>query len=136
MNRIFQILVFIICSKICFGQTALKTDTGQVIGAQPEIAASYPGGMNGLMHYINETITKNLALSESEVSTLRKVYVKFIIDPKGKVDSVSILRSSKVAKVDSIVTQAVKAMPLWKAATMNGKSVKQEYILPLTICFK
>jgi hypothetical protein len=62
-----------------------------------------------------------------------KIFVQFIINKKGKADSIKILRSL-CEPVDNEVIKLIKNMPPWKPVIINGKYQPVKYALPITIC--
>lgn len=59
-----------------------------------------------------------------------KVMVKFLVTPGGQIDSVTIARAL-YPSLDSEAVRVIKAMPRWKPARQNGKTVKCYYTLPV-----
>ena len=67
---------------------------------------------------------------EAEKKLSGKVYVQFVIGKDGKVDQVKVLRGVDPA-LDAEAVRAVRAMPSWIPARMNGKPVATRYVLPI-----
>lgn len=123
---------------VVYGQTTTKSETIEIIGERPEIPASYPGGFTALNKYINENVTSKLTFTKEEATSLRKAFAKFTIDENGNVVNVKIAKSSNIPQLDSLLVVALRKMPKWTPAknTVGGKTIKQDYTFPLTICLK
>ena len=132
MKKTFYIFIFCLLFNLLFGQTT-KADTVDIVGGNPEVNATYPGGTTALKKYLDENVTKKIILSADESSVLKKAYAKFIIDQYGNVDSVSIVRSSNIIHLDSLLISALKKMPKWTPATLYGKPIRNKWILPYSI---
>lgn len=88
----------------------------------------YPGGEPALYNYLKKR-TKYPAEALDRGIT-GKVYVGFIIDKTGRVDSVWVQRSAH-ALLDTEAMRVVDAMPDWSPGTQDGKPVRVQYVLPI-----
>jgi TonB family protein len=61
-----------------------------------------------------------------------KVTVQFVVDTKGKVTDIKILQGL-VPDVDNEIIQILKNSPLWTPGKQAGKTVKQQFVMPINI---
>jgi periplasmic protein TonB len=135
MKKAFFIFLSMSILNTVFGQTNTNLDT-DLIFIDPEIPATYPGGTSQLNKYISDNVTYKINFTNDEAVVLRKVIAKFIIDEYGSTDSVSILRTSNIPRLDSLFVSALKKMPKWTPAKLGGKTIRQKWTYPLQICLK
>lgn len=74
------------------------------------------------MNYPQEAIEKDIQ---------GRVYVRFLINKDGKLDSISNVNSLHPL-LDSEAVRVVSAMPDWAPGKQNGKPVNVWYTLPVT----
>jgi hypothetical protein len=133
---------FTIAIFFCVGLvTAQVKDTSTMtIGDGPhETLAEFPGGTKNLYLFLNNNVSAkvdDLKLSESEISSMRRIVARLSISESGSVDSVTFVRRSNVQRLDSLFKTALMAMPTWKPGQLNGKNCRQNFYLPLIIDFK
>ena len=89
---------------------------------------SFPGGEEELFKYLSKNIHYPVIAKENNISG--KVFVTFVIDDKGAVNDVKVLRGIG-GGCDEEAIRVVKAMPPWKAGKQNGRSVSVQYNLPI-----
>jgi hypothetical protein len=123
-------LLFVSMLNVAFGQT----NTKDVMFVEPEIQATYPGGLSKLQKYISDNVTCEINLTTDESTILRKVIAKFIIDEKGNTNNVSIIQTSNIPRLDSLLVKALVNMPKWTPATINGKPIRETWTFPLRVC--
>lgn len=129
-------ILFLFICVMAFGQNSSR-DTNEVPSTvNPEIMAEYPGGIKAMHKYLQDSVYNKMKITTDETHILRTVYSKLTIDETGKVTNPKIVRSSNVASVDSLFINALKNMPLWKPGSTNGKTIKQEFNIPLRFEFK
>lgn len=66
----------------------------------------------------------------SEKGISGRVTVQFCVDSKGKLSDFKVLRSPD-PMLGEAVMQALKLSPDWKPAQLNGKDVKQMFVIPV-----
>ena len=64
-----------------------------------------------------------------------KVYVEFMVNKKGEVKNVKILRGVN-KYLDAEAVRVIKAMPNWKPGKQRGKPVNVYYMLPINFTLK
>jgi len=91
----------------------------------------YPGGQKAMMEFIQ----KNLQYPEfaKDNNLQGTVFATFIIDKKGKITDVRILRSMNPPCIacDSEIIRVIKKMPKWKQGMQQGKPVMVRFNLPV-----
>jgi protein TonB len=95
-----------------------------VIEDKPE----FPGGEAALMSYFGKNTKYPEIAKENDIQG--RVFVGFVIDKKGKVTEVTILRGVD-PYLDKEAIRVVKAMPAWKPGKQRGKAVKVRYQVPV-----
>jgi len=100
-----------------------------------EESASFQGGdINKFRDYVIQQIK----ISESvKITNFKnsKIIVQFIVDQKGKVTDIKILRSIDPA-VDNEIIKIIKNSPRWTPGKQGGKTIKQQFELPVTFELK
>ena len=88
----------------------------------------FPGGDLGLMKFIQKTTKYPPIAKENDITG--KVYVTYVVNKKGKVTSVKVVRG--VDKyLDAEAVRVVKLLPYTSAGKQRGKPVKVQYNLPV-----
>ena len=88
----------------------------------------FPGGDLGLMKYIQKNV-KYPAIAK-EYNITGKVYVSFIVDKKGSVTNVKIVRGVD-RNLDAEAMRVVKSLPKYKPGKQRGKSVRVMFTIPI-----
>lgn len=99
----------------------------------PEKNANPPGGMIGLRHYLTKNIRYPRLAAESDIQG--KVYVRFVVNKKGKIENVHILRSVHPL-LDNEALRVVKSMPDWTPGEQAGKPVSVWFTLPVVFALQ
>ena len=105
-----------------------EEDVEPVAFAAVENKPEYPGGDMALMKYLAENTKYPETAKENGISG--KVFVQFIIDKKGIVTNVKVIRGVDPA-IDAEAVRVVKAMPNWKPGSQRGKVVPVIYQFPI-----
>ena len=81
---------------------------------------------------IQAHIKKNFTYPDAAIDAGHqgKVFVSFIIEKDGSVNSVSFLKGIGFG-CDEEVERIVKIMPKWKAGVKDGKAVRTSFVLPV-----
>lgn len=104
-----------------------EVDSNYVYSVVEEMA-SYQGGHEAMLKFLNENI--NYPENAKESSVEGTVYVGFIIDENGKLGDIKVLRGIGNG-CDEEAIRIVKLMPVWKPGRQAGKAVKVQYTLPV-----
>lgn len=89
---------------------------------------SFPGGDEALLKYLGKNIKYPAIAKDAGIQGT--VYVTFVVDEKGDVRDVKVLRSIG-GGTDEEAIRVVENMPRWKPGKQRGKSVKVQYNLPI-----
>ena len=88
----------------------------------------FPGGDVGLMKFIQKTTKYPPIAKENDITG--KVYVTYVVNKKGKVTSVKVVRG--VDKyLDAEAVRVVKLLPYTTAGKQRGKPVNVQYTIPI-----
>ena len=105
----------------------------------PTMQASFGISIDDLMKYIDYKIANSMEWSYlKELGIEGKIYIRLLIDAKGKVRDVSFLKFSdkELEILKNGLNTALRAMPNWTPAKEeNGQSVVSELIFPFRIQF-
>ena len=105
----------------------------------PTMQASFGISIDDLMKYIDYKIANSMEWSYlKELGIEGKIYIRLLIDAKGKVRDVSFLKFSdkELEILKNGLNTALRAMPNWTPAKEeNGQSVVSEFIFPFRIQF-
>ena len=89
---------------------------------------NFPGGETELYKYLQKNIQYPASAKNSGITGT--VYVRFIVDNKGKISNVTLLRGIG-GGCDEEAIRVVKEMPDWTPGKQNGKSVPVYFTLPV-----
>lgn len=93
----------------------------------------FPGGERGLLIYINKNVNYPVIAQENGVQ--ETVTVTFIIDEKGDVTNVKILRGTD-ASLRKEALRVIKSLPRWKPGKQQGRPVKVSFQVPIRFQLK
>lgn len=96
------------------------------VDEQPE----FPGGNEALFAFIKQNFVIPKPILEQKIKG--RTYATFVIDEKGKVTDIKVLRDLGYG-TDNETTRVLKKMPKWKPAKIKGKVVKCQYTIPITV---
>jgi len=88
----------------------------------------FPGGDTERQRFLAETIQYPQQAAENAIQGT--VYVQFVIDSKGNITDVKILRGIG-GGCDEEASRVIKMMPQWKPGRQNGKTVRVLYNMPV-----
>lgn len=94
-----------------------------------EEVASFPGGSNALINFIQRNLTYPDSLAD--MGTGGMVQMDFVIDETGKAKDVNFKNRSQKGFKDAILKTFSK-MPIWKPAKRNGVPIKSTYSQSIT----
>lgn len=98
-----------------------------------ELMPEFPGGYSKLLAFLHENIKyPDIA---KEVGISGKVILTFVVDKKGKISDIKILKDPGGGCGEEAV-RVVKSMPDWKPGKQNGESVNVQFTLPITFNLK
>lgn len=95
-----------------------------------EQTATFPGGENELMKYVQKNVQYPQVEKEALISGT--CYVTFVVEKDGSITDVKILRGiSGGPGCDKEAIRVVKSMPPWKPGKQNGREVRSQFNLPI-----
>ncbi len=89
---------------------------------------SFPGGDEARIKFLTENIKYPQMAKESGISGT--VYVTFVVDEKGRVADVRVLRGIG-GGCDEEAVRVVKLMPPWNSGKQSGKAVRVQFNMPI-----
>ena len=93
-----------------------------------EIAPEFIGGTSALMKYLSENIL--YPTIAQEVGIQGRVYVQFVVNKKGEITNVEILKGID-RSLDAEALRVVQNMPNWSPGSQSGKPVNVSYRIPI-----
>jgi protein TonB len=93
-----------------------------------EIMPEYPGGENALMNFLRNHL--NYPLYEKENDIQGKAIVSFVIDEKGRVNDVKVVRGVSRG-IDNESLRVIRLLPNFTPGMQSGHTVKVRYVIPL-----
>ena len=88
----------------------------------------FPGGDLGLMKFIQKNVRYPAIAKEYNITG--KVYVSFIVDKKGNVTNVKIVRGVD-KNLDAEAVRVVSSLPKYKPGKRRGKAVRVMFTIPI-----
>ncbi|HNW70301.1 MAG TPA: energy transducer TonB [Bacteroidales bacterium] len=115
-------LLFGLTRPVCFAQEEKPIFT--VVEKMP----CYPGGDSARIKFLAENIVYPQAAKEKGIQGV--VYISFVIDEKGQVEDVRVLRGIG-GGCDEEAMRIVKLMPNWIPGKSDGKNVRVQFNMPI-----
>lgn len=107
-----------------------KRDEADEVVIHVDVQASFPGGVNAWMKYVQKSIEKELPdFTDADYGTC---IVKFIVDKTGKVSDVQ-ATTMKGTRLAEIAVNAIRSGPRWVPAQQNGHYVNAYRLQPVTL---
>ena len=117
-------------TKDSFGPRDEAVETEASITVLPKQSAEFSGGEQKLSAYFGTQVVDKLS-SEWDRKKLERAVVVFTVSETGAVSNAAVTTSSGDKQIDSLLLEALKAMPAWKpAVNSGGVKVKQEVVIP------
>ena len=123
--RLFTALILLVAFYSSSGQANDSSHIDNEIFIDPERMASFPGGNDSLIAFINN----NLIIPTTETKP-GKVFVGFIVNKDGALSDLEIVKGL-TEECNRNAIQVVKIMPNWIPGTMYNKPVRQRFLLPI-----
>ena len=112
------------------GQKSITPETyfsKQMPYDNPDIQASFPGGENALIRFLE----KNLQVPANlEAQETRQVKVKFVVDFNGDLQSFTVIEDGGEL-YNTEVVRVLKKMPKWNPGKKGGQNVPVFYTIPV-----
>jgi TonB family protein len=114
-------------------KVAKNMEESEAVFTIVEEMPSFPGGEIARNKFLSENIVYPQLATESGIQGT--VYVSFIVDSKGNITDLKILRGIG-SGCDEEAIRVVKLMPLWKPGRQNGKFVSVLFNMPIYFTLK
>lgn len=88
----------------------------------------FPGGQGELPKHIAKNIQYPEIAKENGIQG--KVYIQFVVNQKGKVEQVKVVRGVDPS-LDKEAVRVIKNLPQWKPGSQRGKPVKVSFTVPI-----
>jgi periplasmic protein TonB len=98
-----------------------------------EQTAMFPGGYQALNKYLRDNI--KYPQQAKETGTQGKVFLTFVVEKDGSITDIKILRDIGSGCGEEAI-RVVKSMPKWTPAKQRGKTVRQQFNLPVSFALQ
>ena len=115
-------------SAVCNAQDNGAVKKEPMAFSDVEVKPEYPGGDAALMMFIADNTQYPDSAKANGI--YGRVFVQFVIDEKGAVTNVKVLRGVDPS-LDAEAVRVVKSMPKWKPGYSGGKPVPVIYQAPI-----
>ena len=88
----------------------------------------FPGGDLELRKYIAQNIQYPEIAKENGIQG--KVFVQFVVNQKGEVEQVKVVRGVDPS-LDKEAVRVIQSLPKWKPGSQRGKPVKVSFTVPI-----
>ncbi|WP_313808084.1 energy transducer TonB [Flavobacterium sp.] len=96
-----------------------------------EVLADPEGGMSKFRQAFGNKLQSQLPEVDEGVTQIR-VMLGFVVEKDGSLTDIRVLRDPGYG-VGKIAEKVLRSMPKWKPAVQNGRSVRSQFTLPITI---
>lgn len=111
------------------GNQIIEEDPNKVYVAV-EVQAEYPGGIGS---FNKSFVNKFRAPEVDEGVTVIKMLIGFVVEKDGSLTSIRVLRDGGLPTAGKEAIRVLNSMPKWKPAIQNGRSVRSQFTLPITV---
>lgn len=143
MKKTIVLLFTVFLGLSCFAQidtTTKKDITDEVIFTVAQQPAEFPGGIQGWMKYLNDSLNSSLgsfyiAIPKGQKVAKVTVMVSFVIDKSGNVSEVHALNTIPEKVHPVFINEAIRVIkngPKWIPAKQNGRIVKYRHKQSIT----
>lgn len=119
--------------------TDYKQETGIISQAEAEDKPmlgpvdklpEFPGGMQAMMTFLRKEIKYPQQCAQQGIEG--RSHVTFVVNKKGKLTKIKVMKSAGHKLLDKEAIRAVKAMPKWIPGEHEGKTVSVRMTLPVS----
>ena len=96
--------------------------------AEIDVKPEFPGGGDKMYSFI----AKNYKIPESKEKIRGRIYIVFIIETDGSILDVKITKDLGHGTGEEAI-RVIKTFPIWKPGEKNGKKVRVQYQIPISI---
>lgn len=90
----------------------------------------FPGGMQAMMTFLRKEIKYPQQCAQQGIEG--RSHVTFVVNKKGKLTKIKVMKSAGHKLLDKEAIRAVKAMPKWIPGEHEGKTVSVRMTLPVS----
>ena len=94
----------------------------------PDVETEFKGGKEAMQKFIAKNIVYPEAAIENNIQG--KVFVKFVVDAKGNIKNITVVRGAHPL-LDEAAINVIDKMPRWKPGKYKGKKVSTQVMLPI-----
>jgi len=109
--------------------TKQVTEDSNEIFSAVEHSAEFPGGIEKFYAYLQKNVHYPAIARENNVQG--KVFMTFVVEKDGSLTDVKVMRGIG-SGCDEEATRVIKASPKWKPGEQNGRTVRQQYTVPIS----
>lgn len=125
----FAVLGFLLSlSPFCSINAQVGNQEENYIFLVVEEEATFPGGMDAMNKFIIDNLKYPRLAQEKGIHG--RVFVTFIVERDGSLTNIKILRDIGDGCGDEVI-RLIKTMPKWNPAKQRGKTVRQQFNLPV-----
>ncbi len=110
-------------------EQAVEVEEEEEIFQVVEQTAMFPGGYAALTQYLRDNI--KYPQQAKETGTQGKVFLTFVVEKDGSITDIKILRDIGSGCGEEAI-RVVRSMPKWTPAKQRGKTVRQQFNLPVS----
>jgi protein TonB len=107
---------------------AVTEDPNEIFTAV-ENSAEFPGGIEKFYKYLGNSIRYPAVARENNVQG--KVFLTFVVEKDGSLTDIKVMRGIG-SGCDEEAMRVIKASPKWKPGQQNGRTVRQQYTVPIS----
>jgi protein TonB len=123
--RKFVIILLVATGHVAFGQNEKSTD---VVYTIVETMPVFPGGDQGVLDFVVKNIEYPAEAKNKNITG--KVYVSYVVNKKGKVTDVKVVRGAHPL-LDKAAVECIKKLKGYKPGTQKGKPVNVQFTIPI-----
>lgn len=129
MKKILVIAIALMLGFALPTEATAQKNNRDMVYTSVEQMPEFPGGQAALMKFISTHLNYPKAAADNNVQG--RVYVKFVVTSKGKVDKVQIARSVD-KDLDQEALRVCRMLPNFTPGRQGGQAVNVWYTLPIT----
>jgi TonB family protein len=129
----FFVIVLVAVAVCCLKLEAQEQKKAGEVYQKVDEMPVFPGGEEALMKFISGNVKYPDEAKKDRLAG--KVFVSFVIDEKGNVADVKVLRGVHPL-LDKESMRVISAMPVWQPGKEKGKAVKVQYTIPIQFALR
>jgi len=110
------------------GTNNIVTNSHNQLFTSVEHSAEYPGGINNLYRFLNKTIHYPAEARQRNIQG--KVFLTFVIEKDGSLTNIHVLHDPGFG-LGAEAIRAISQSPKWQPGEQNGRTVRQQYTMPI-----